>query len=85
MVTKVIGQKVMTSQVMRMKSPILYHLSASVLFMKKLPISFGTGIPCSQHIKYRVDFLKIGSYPKICINQHGEWETQVERKSMSVC
>ena len=40
MVTKVIGQKVMTSQVMRMKvtkmkSPILYHLSASVLPMRK--------------------------------------------------
>ena len=40
MVMKVIGQKVMTSQVMRikvtkMKSPILYHLSASVLLMRK--------------------------------------------------
>ena len=38
-----------------------------------------------EHIKYRVDFFKIGFYPKICINQHGEWETQVVRKSMSVC
>ena len=37
-----------------------------------------------EHIKYRVNFFKIGFYPKICINQHGEWVTQVVRKSMSV-
>ena len=37
-----------------------------------------------EHIKYRVDFLKIGFYLKICIKRHGEWETQVVRKSMSV-
>ena len=38
-----------------------------------------------EHIKYRVDFFKIGFYPKICINQHGECQAQVVRKSMSVC
>ena len=37
-----------------------------------------------EHMKYRVDFFKIGFYLKICINQHGGWETQVVRKSMSV-
>ena len=37
-----------------------------------------------QHIKYRVDFLKIGFYPKIVIKRRGEWENLVVRKSMSV-
>jgi hypothetical protein len=37
-----------------------------------------------QHIKYRVDFFKIGFYQKIFIKRHGEWETQVVRKSTSV-
>jgi hypothetical protein len=37
-----------------------------------------------QHIKYRVDFLKIGFYPKIWIKRHGEWEPEVVRKSRSV-
>ena len=40
---------------------------------------------CVQHIKYRVDFFKIGFYQKIFIKQHDEWETQVVRKSTSVC
>jgi hypothetical protein len=40
MVMKVIGQKVVTSEVMRMKvtrtkSPMLYHSSASVMLMRK--------------------------------------------------
>jgi hypothetical protein len=34
-----------------------------------------------QHIKYRVDFFKIGFYKKILTN---EWETQVVRKSITV-
>ena len=37
-----------------------------------------------QYIKYRVDFFKIGFYLKFFINRHGEWETQVVRRSMSV-
>jgi hypothetical protein len=37
-----------------------------------------------QHIKYRVDFFKIGFYQKIFIKRCGEWETQVVRRSMSV-
>ena len=37
-----------------------------------------------QHIKYRVDFFKIGFYQKIFIKRCGEWETQVVRKSTSV-
>jgi hypothetical protein len=37
-----------------------------------------------QPIKYRVDFFKIGFYPKFFIKQRGEWETQVVRSSMSV-
>ena len=37
-----------------------------------------------QHIKYRVDFYKIGFYPKIWIKRHGEWEPEVVRKSKSV-
>ena len=39
---------------------------------------------CIQHIKYRVDFLKVGFYPKIWIKRRGEWETEVVRKSKSV-
>ena len=38
----------------------------------------------AQHIKYRVDFFKIGIYQKIFIKRRGEWETQVARKSTSV-
>ena len=37
-----------------------------------------------QHIKYRVDFYKIGFYPKIWIKRLGEWEPEVVRKSKSV-
>ena len=37
-----------------------------------------------QHIKYRVDFFKIGFYPKIWIKRCGEWEPEVVRKSRSV-
>ena len=38
----------------------------------------------AQHIKYRVDFIKIGFYQKIFIKRRGEWETRVVRKSTSV-
>ena len=37
-----------------------------------------------QHIRYRVDFYKIGFYPKIWIKRRGEWEPEVVRKSKSV-
>ena len=39
---------------------------------------------CVQHIKYRVDFFKVGFYPKIWIKRHGEWEPEVVRKRKSV-
>jgi hypothetical protein len=34
-----------------------------------------------QHIKYRIDFFKIGFYPKIFIKTPDEWETQVVGKA----
>ena len=37
-----------------------------------------------QHIKYRVDFFKIGFYQNIFVKRPGELETQVVRKSTSV-
>ncbi|XP_028417266.1 uncharacterized protein LOC114541663 [Dendronephthya gigantea] len=37
-----------------------------------------------EHIKFRVNFLKIGFYPKIWIKRRGEWEGQIVRASMSV-
>ena len=37
-----------------------------------------------EHIKYRVDFFRIGFYPKIWIKRRGEWEPEVVRNSKSV-
>ena len=37
-----------------------------------------------QHIKYRVDFYRIGFYIKIFIKRRGEWEYKVVRKRLSV-
>ena len=37
-----------------------------------------------EHIKYRVEFLRMGFYPKIWIKRCGEWEPMVVRKSRSV-
>ena len=37
---------------------------------------------CIQHNKYRVDFFKVGFYPKIWIKRHGEWEPEVVSKSV---
>ena len=39
---------------------------------------------CVKHIKYRVDFFKVGFHQKIWIKRHGEWEPEVVRKSKSV-
>jgi hypothetical protein len=37
-----------------------------------------------EHIKHRVDFMRMGFYPKIWIKRRGEWEARVVRKSFSV-